>query len=226
MRKSINDLFNGSKSRADRAITFLLAEDLIYQPEGSKLYWIVDSSMDSSSNTESPENLNQGPELDSSVDTVNGDGEGVLGSRSFRTGPMDPAPPTEPDKSLKENNRKNTLEEGEDQTDFEGGEITPREAKESNVILGEEELIEAISALGYDEGKTEILQTIALIIWHDPNIVRNSPYSSRDMQDKITSLAEIEGVEVSEKDYDIALGILVNRLSFINVLKERMKRVS
>ncbi len=223
MRKSINELFNMSKSKANTIIESLLVEDLIYQPEGSKLYWTKDSSTDSSGSTESPENSNQGPELVSSVDAVNG--EGVLGSRSFRTGPMDPAPRTNPASSLKENIG-NTLEEGENHTVSRGEKTSPKEYGESNVVLDEKDLMEATSALGYPEKETEILQTIALIAWHDPSVFKDAPgYSSKDMQDKIISLAEIEGVEVSEKNYEIALWILVNKLAFAKILKERMRRV-
>lgn len=120
-RKSINELFKPSKSKADNAIKDLLKENFIYQPEGSKLYWIVDSSVDYSNNPESPESLDQESTSDSSVNVANGNGEGVLGSRSLRTGPMDPASPTKLERSiLEEYNTENILENDEDTPRDEG----------------------------------------------------------------------------------------------------------
>jgi hypothetical protein len=55
-RKDINELFNGSKSKADNAIKHLCKENLIYQREGSALYWTVDPSSRFESDSSPDEN--------------------------------------------------------------------------------------------------------------------------------------------------------------------------
>lgn len=84
-RKDINDLFSGSKSRADKTIKFLLEENLIYQSEGSSLYWTLDSL--NSSSAKSPKDSDTS--LDSPKNKVEGDG-------SRGPGPKGPDPRTLP----------------------------------------------------------------------------------------------------------------------------------
>ncbi len=85
-RKSVNELFNGSKSKADTAIKFLLEKNLIHQKEGSSLYWASDS-LDSSV-AKSPENP-KSPDTNSDS-LVNG----VKGEGSEGPGPLGPDPKT------------------------------------------------------------------------------------------------------------------------------------
>ncbi len=85
-RKNINELFNGSKSKADGTIQSLLEKELIYQDEKSKLYWASDS-LDSSV-SKSPENLKS---PDSNSDSLV---NGVKGEGSKGPGPKGPDPKT------------------------------------------------------------------------------------------------------------------------------------
>jgi hypothetical protein len=91
-RKDINQLFEESKSRADKTIKSLLKRHLIYQKGESSHYWTLDSILDSPSNAKSPVSPDQNSNLYSSEEEV--DGEGVQGVQVPRTGPPDPAPYT------------------------------------------------------------------------------------------------------------------------------------
>ncbi len=85
-RKNINELFNGSKSKADGTIQSLIEKELIYQDEKSRLYWASDSSQSSVST--SPENpKSPDPNSDSLVNRVTGEG-------SKGPGPLGPDPKT------------------------------------------------------------------------------------------------------------------------------------
>ncbi len=215
-RKDIDSLFNGSKSRADKTIKALLAGDVIYQPEESKLYWIVDSSMDSSSNTESPENSNQGPELDSSVDAVNGNGEGVLGSRSFRTGPIDPVPRTEPNDSSEN-------EENND-TSIRKESAVLEHCPERSITENEELILEAIESSDYNERGVEVLTMVASILFKHPMLLTDLSKGARQhMRSTVISLAEEQGVELTEADVLKALKLLFKDYSVLELLERKVK---
>ncbi len=108
-RKSVNELFNGSKSKADTAIKFLLEKNLIHQKEGSSLYWASDSS--DSSVAESPESPDTNTDSDTNSDSLE---NGVKGDGSKGPGPLGPdletLTPTQIE-NLKHYNLKGILEE-------------------------------------------------------------------------------------------------------------------
>ncbi len=217
-RKDINDLFGKSKSRPDRTIQALIQKGLVHQPEGSKLYWTLDSSEESSSNTEVPEDSNQGPKVDSCVDGINGNGEGVLGSRSFRTGPMDPVPRTEPDSFLEEDGSNVTTEVKE----IPGQE----DDLDSITDVSEEYILEAIDDLDYNAKGTEILKIVASIMFKHPMlIIASSDESAHRNMSTAISLAAKEGVEITEKDLLKALRILDQHFSFFAVVRERVRNM-
>ncbi len=84
-RKSVNELFNGSKSNADTAIKVLLEKNLIHQKEGSRLYWASDS-LDSSV-ARSPESPDNNSDSDTNSDSLE---NGVKGKGSKGPGPLGP----------------------------------------------------------------------------------------------------------------------------------------
>ncbi len=215
-RKSINELFNRSKSRADRSIKSLLNKNRIYQPEGSTDYWIVDPVSDSSS--ESLEDSDPNSASDSSVGMASG--EGVPGSRSFRTGPPDSAPHTGPDKPLE-----GTKDEND--TNFKEASIADRKSNlAEKVVIRTEDVLEEIETLDFNPRGVEVLKAVASVYLDHPMMTLTTLPPLLEKQRKtIIGLAKQEGVTINSADLDKADSVLRGNSTFVAAIRKRIKKL-
>lgn len=218
-RKSVNELFNGSKSRADKAIKFLVQEDLIYQPEGSKLYWTVDSKQDSSDS--SPVEPNQDPGPDSSVEETNG--EGVSGSRSFRTGPQDPAPRTG---GSSDGLEEEPIERGFGH-DVKADRIASGESEHaSDAAISTQDVMEEIENLDFNPRGIEVLKVVALIYLDNPIMTTSRPsYFADKDRNRMIKLAKEKGDTIDDGDITKASRVLKNNQVFVAAIRKRVKQL-
>lgn len=213
-RKSINELFGGSKSRADRTIKFLLGEDLIYQPDGSKLYWIVDPAT-------SPQESAQESDMDPSVDGM--DGAGVPGSRSSRTGPSDLTPHTgiRPDDPL----GKDAKDEN-DSTSRGDSIVDGKTNLADNVVIRTEDVLEEIDTLDFNARGIEVLKAVALVYLDHPMMTLTTPPHLAEKQRRtIIGLAQQDGTTIDGADLDKADPILRGNPVFAAAIRRRIKKM-
>ena len=222
-RKSINELFNGSKSRADKNIKSLVKMDLIYQPEGSTDYWIVDPVSYSSS--ESPEDSDPNSASDPSAGLPMASGEGVPGSRSFRSGPQDPAHQTTPHGSVR-------MGDFDNRSDVDGGGIKTEGESVSRIenhadatlIVKTKDILEAIEHLNYNQRRIQILKSVASVLLAHPMLPATTKKERLDDDiAKILRLVEKEGVKINRKAFITALQVLEDEFSFLKVLEEKVR---
>ncbi len=226
-RKEINQLFNSSKSRADKTIQALLKGHLIYQDQESKLYWTLDSILDSPSNFESSNQDSHLNPSEGSSDSEEGvEGEGVPGSRSFRTGPQDPPPLPKEGIPREENNSEDNKQENLT-LDPKAEEVSNEdESTEDNDAVDATNIMNRIDTLDYSPRGIEVLKTVAIVFIENPMLmIPPLPGSEQQEINRALSLAEQEGVKISKGDLSKALRVLEDNFRFTEIVREEIRKI-